>query len=195
MAQPLTHANRRIIKPREGRPALELVRYPLYSRKQIATTAGSTQFFKNLGSATPLDSNMPNDGFLPEPQIYDIYGIQLFLTQGLNEDDIIKFINESIVSFSMSGKQYLQVPVHLVPSGGGLNGVASTTKIDTTIFQVSNGVPHPETYLPMDIAGIPLPIVSQQDWYGMVQTFNTVAFTAPFYVYMKLIGILGRPVL
>lgn len=190
--------NRRIIKPKSGRPALELVNYPLFSRKQFAAAAGQLlQFFKNLGASTPLDTNMPNDGFLPEPMVFDIFGMAFFVEQGLNEADLVNFYNNSVAFFAMSTKQYLHVPMHMLPSGGGLTGFSSldAAAAPTTIFHATNCVASPQVKLNMDIDGIPLPIVSQQDWFGQVQTLNAAAFTIAFYGTMKLLGVLGRPVL
>jgi hypothetical protein len=160
--------------------------------------AGQTiQFFKNLASATPLDTNMPNDGFLPEPQVFDIFGMAFYVEQGLNEADLVNFYNNVIFQFFMSGKDYLYVPAHMVPSGGGLTGFAALDNLAaaTTIFQAVNCVPSPQVKLNMDIDGIPLPLVSQQNWFGQAQALNTVAFTGTFYGTMKLLGVLGRAVL
>ena len=190
------HANRRIIKPEEGRPALELVRYYLFNQKQFAAAgAQQIQFFKNLGAATAQTTNMPNDGFLPSPQVFDVFGVSFFVQQGLNEADLVNFYNNSIAFFRMSEKKYLHVPIHKVPSGGGLAGFCSTTVNNTTIFQATNCLPGPDVALPMDIDGVPLVLVSQQDWFAEIQTFNAVAFTVPFNGTYQLHGVWGRPVL
>ena len=192
------HANRRILAPEEGRPALELARYPLFSRKEVATSASQTiQLFKNLGSADPSDTNMPNDGFLAHPMVYDVFGLALFVEQGISEADLVKFYNNTILKFYVSSKDYIHVPIHMVPSGGGLTGFAATgdTATPTTIFHATNCIPSPDVYLPIDIEGIPLHLLPQQNFFMEVKTFASSDFSATFKITGKVLGVLGRPVL
>jgi len=132
---------------------------------------------------------------LPTPQAFSVYGISCFVEQGIPEADLVKLINEASVEFKLSNKPYLQAPFHQIPAAGGLSGFASTTKNDTTIFQAQNGMPSPTLFLPLDIEGDPIHLVSQQDFVVVLTTHNTAAFSQAFYVTFHLVGVLYRPVL
>jgi hypothetical protein len=194
MGQPMS---RRAIKYDQGNAYVEVIRQDMYNRKQL--TAGTSQninFFKGLtGNMGLLDTNMTVDGMLPSPQAYSVYGVSCFVQQGIAEADIQRLMNEATVEFRISNKPYLQIPFHSIPAAGGLTGMCATTENNTRIFQAQNGVPSPLVYLPLDIEGDPIHLVSQQDFVVQLQTFNTVAFTTTIYVTMHLVGVLYRPVL
>jgi len=188
--------SRRLIKYKEGQPALELIRQPLYHRQQVAALGAQTiQYFNNIAGANLLISNMSTNGMLPSPQTFDIFGVTAVPAFGLNEADIVNFYNSSHLELRISSKPYFQLPMMKVPAGCGLAGVASTTVNNTTIFQTQNGLPSPVVWYPLDIDGISIHLPSNQDFNVQLQTFNAVAFTVAFNLHVYLEGILARPVL
>jgi len=188
--------SRRVIKYADKNAYVELIRQDMYHRKLIpASTSSITSFFKDITSTTLLDTNMTTSGMLPTPQAYSIYGISAFVQQGLDETNFAKLMNESAIELRLSNKPYLQIPFHSIPAGGGLYGMAATTENATRIFQAQNGIPAPNNFLPVDIDGEPIHLISQQDFVCVLQTFNAVAFSVPFFVTVHLVGVLYRPVL
>lgn len=189
-------AGRRTVKYNEGNAYVEMIRQDLYDRKQLAATTSQTVlFFKNLSGSSLLDTNMTTDGMLPTPQAFSCYGISCFVEQGIPEADMVNLINNGAIEFKMSNKPYLQAPFHQIPAAGGLAGFASTTANNTTIFQAQNGGTQPFCYLPLDIEGEAIHLVSQQDFSVVLTTHNSIAFTKTIYLTMHLVGVLYRPVL
>lgn len=188
----LANNSRRVVKPKDGRPAIELLPWTLYQRQTVAVTAGQTlTYFRNINAATLLDSNMSNSGFLPYPQAFDLFAIAVAPEQGLPNADIENLINNTTVELRLSNKPYAQLPLFRVPAGGGLFGVSTENNIN----QVQNGLPSPSNTWSMAVAGMPLYIPSQQDFLVEIRIFNTVAFTATFGLTVYLDGVLSRPVL
>lgn len=188
--------SRRVVKPSDGRPLLELLQWPLYSKKTFTASTSQTQtFFKGISGATLLDTNMSTDSLLPSPQSLDILGITIVTEFGMVEADLINFMNNGFFEFRISNKPYVQIPVQKIPMGCGLSGFASTTENNTRIFEAGNGVPSPFVYYPVDIEGMSIYLPSQQDFQVSIQTFNSVAFTDTFDVWVYLHGILARPVM
>lgn len=188
---------RRVVKYDDRNAYVELVNQPLYDRKQVVASATQNiLFFKNLSGSTLLDTNLTVDGMLPTPQAFSCYGLAAFVQQGVPEADLVKLVNESSIEFRLSNKPYLQCPFHLVPSPGGLRGFAAldAQAAPTSIFQAQNGAGF-LGFLPLDIDGDPIHLVSQQDFVCVLSTHNSAAFSTAFYVTMYLMGVLYRPVL
>lgn len=187
--------SRRVIKNEQGRAIVEVTKQPLYDKRQVAASGAQIiEFFRNQNNSSLLFTNMATSGMLPTPHAFNLYGITIMPQFGLNEADLIKFYNESHFEFKASGKALLQILPGLIPAGGGLQGAVATTENATRIFQMSNGVASPSNYFPLDVKGEPYPLVSQEAFFGTLQTYNTVAFSQAFYVTIFLIGEYFKPI-
>lgn len=183
----------RVIKYREGTPMMNPQRQTLYHRRQFAAaTAQTLTFFRDFTATTALDTNMTTPAMLPSPYAFSCYGISFFVDQGVVNTDWHKLLNETVIFFKLSGKDKLQIPLHMVPSAGGLYGISDAAA--APIFEAQNGMPMPTNFLPLDVQGRPVHIVSQQDFQVNVQTFNSAAFSAAFYGFCHLHGIYYIPV-
>jgi hypothetical protein len=188
----LAKNSRRVVKPRDGRPAVEILPWSLYHQLTLAAAGAQTlTFYRSINAANLLQSNLVNGGFLPYPQSFDIFSICLAPIQGLNQVDLENFLNNSTVQLSLSNKPYLQIPMFRMPAGGGLHGMATTNNV----FTAQNGLPAPSNTWSLAVAGMPLYLPSQQDYAVELRTFNTVNFTVAFNVTCYLDGVLARPVL
>lgn len=186
--------SRRIIQdPSKKRPAVELLPWSLYHRQGVAAAGSQTlTFFRNIGGgATLLDTNLTTAGLLPYPQSFDIFGIAIVPAFGVSDADMTNFYNNSVVTFALSNKPYLQIPIMRIPAACGFHGVATTNNV----FQVQNGLPSPQNTWSMAISGMSLYVPHQQDFAMEIRTFNQVAFTAAFNVTVYMDGVLARPVL
>lgn len=189
------------VENESGTPVLEVIWQPQYDRQQIAaSTAQTIQFFRGQSSGNLLVTNVSTQNMLPNPNIFSLYGISVFVQQSLagagpSEADWQRLNNECYFEFKLSGKTYVQTPFHMLPAAAGQTGLAVSTENNTRILQLQNGLASQRNYYPVDINGSPVRIMAQQDFQATLTTTNTAAFSTPLYIWLYLHGALYRPVL
>lgn len=189
-------SGRRKIKEKQGEALLEMVWQPIYSQKTKAIAANeSLSYFRGISSSGDLLlSNVTTDSVLSQPETLDIFGATLLVEQGIDRDDLTTFYNNTVMTFTMGIKNYLEIPILKIPSGGGFAGFASTTENATTIFQATNCLPSANSYYPMVASGYPLHLNSQQKFQYNTITTAPGDFSNSFVIWAFLDGILGRQI-
>ena len=195
----LNYTPRRIIDMRQGRRSvvsfegdllLEPRWQPLYSKKQKNTLASqSISMFTGLTNADALDTNMQTDSMLPKGEEFSVYGLSLMIDYGTDLSDVKEFLNSGVLTFSISGHNYLQVPIHKIPSGGGLHGFSAVST--ESAFQ--NGMPG--AYYGVTYLGEAVHIVNGQAFKVVIDTYGSNAYSTAFDFTVYLDGVHFKPVL
>lgn len=124
----------------------DIITQPLYDTLQYPTagTSAPLRFFTTpLGAGTTLfgtggknlsDTNMRQAGQLPSPQTFEIFTIQVSLlstaaaslaTGGTTYQDLQVLLQGAHFILTIGSKQWLELPVYYLPSGGGLEAYAT----------------------------------------------------------------------
>lgn len=170
---------------------LEAQMQPLYAKKTLTVAGTQTvQMFLNLTSTNADDTNL-TQASVPNPSEFEVYGVSLFVAPTASLPDFHNLINNGALEFGVSGKTYLQVPLHQLPSGGGTTGIAATTINNERLQSVQNG-PAGAVYR-TDWNGQPIHIQSLEAFFCNVNTFSTAAFTATFDITVVISGVFWKP--
>lgn len=120
---------------------------PLYDTYELAAntaTPTTIVFFANPLSATKAK----NKTILGRP--YQIGAGDLFhmiamrfVALGMDDADLVNFMKNYCAQFILNRTPLLEAPIEFFPGGAGVSGFATTTKTDTTIKHVNNGVADP----------------------------------------------------
>jgi len=174
----------------ESQVAVEELNQPLYYRRLIAVTASQdvTFFRDTITSSTSIDTNMEVPGQLPKHNSFDLWGISMAVAFGLPYADFIKFYNSSYFIFRVSKRVKIEGPLIMLPSVVGARGFATTTAVES----YSNGEAHPTAYLPLNIGKSPIKLDSQQNFYLQLVIAAGSVFSATFYAWIFLHGVLRR---
>lgn len=172
----------------QGMLLKERIREPLYSKKSFAVSANQTvPFFRDHTSSNILATNLVANGQMPSTQKFELEGFSVRLEYGMDKDDVIKFYNKAALVFRTHDKTYLKVPMIVVPSGGGLTGLASLdgNASAAEFIELSNGIPAPSSYYPIWRAGkggrpTPIILAPQQLFEVEIQTAAGSDFSATF---------------
>lgn len=181
-----------------GKILKERIREPLYSRKLFAVDKAQTKnFFRDHAGGTLLDSNLVQNGAMPSTQKFEVEGFSVRLAFGTPKADIIKFYNSAVLIFKIGDTIYLRAPLAVIPSGGGLKGVAAlaldgaSSAVTGEFIELCNGEPHPMAFYPIirrtqQGHAAPIIIAPQQTFEVDIQTFAAADFSDTFYatVYM-----------
>lgn len=119
---------------------------PLYDTYVLATagnTGSKVSLFGNTASSAGIHkTNMKRAYELVFPEKFTMQALRV-VPIGCDEADLVKFFKNMTVRFILGGTVELEAPAEYWAGGAGLSGFAATTAADTTIKQVSNGVPDP----------------------------------------------------
>jgi hypothetical protein len=130
---------------------------------QTYTPAGGTPITKSLWH-TSLTAN----GQLVNPERLLVYAVALGIVNPITANDLNNFLGLTLISWTISGKPYLQLQASRIPSGGGpftSGGVATTattTSLNTTA--ANSGVPRADNLYTFGSA--------LAQWIGQSQPFN-----------------------
>lgn len=184
--------SRRYIKEKtKKRPALEILNWSFYHRRDILAIASQNIVFFRGAKGSLQDTNLVSGGFLPYPQSFDIFGISIVVDAGVSQANMLNLYNNAVVVLSLSNKPYVQIPLARIPSASGFHGSSTANNV----FQVQNCLPFTDNIWKTTIGSLPLHVPSQQDFAMEIQTYNVNAFNQPFHITAYLDGILARPVL
>ena len=172
----------------QGMLLKERIREPLYSKKSFAVTASQTvPFFRDHTSSNVLATNLVANGQMPSTQKFELEGFSVRLEYGMAKADVLKFYNKSVLIFRTHDKTYLKVPMMVVPSGGGLTGLASLDGNASAVefVELANGIPSPASYYPIWRAGkgnrpTPIILTPQQLFEVEIQTVAGSDFSSTF---------------
>lgn len=115
-----------------ARPDIERFTQPIYDRQTIATSATTRlNFFQDPGGKTELQTNVTVAGQLPAPKIFGITGQGLAFdgnTVLLTDDVDLKLILwDGFYRLFIGSKDYLVLPIFMLPTNYGIDGYAATT--------------------------------------------------------------------
>ena len=183
----------------EGNPKLEFVKNPLYDTETITSLTTQVTFF-----ATPLSAgknrrqtNLIMSSALGYPRVYYLYGVLLQTQYGMPYADVVLFYNSTWAEIKIGSKDYLVVPITLIPSGLNLYGFAVADASAAAVLQQSwgNGVPALDNMFNVSIQGTPIYIPSLQTFNATLNISpNMAALTADFEARMVFWGVEGREV-
>lgn len=128
-----------------ARARLERRVQPLFDNVVVSSTStGELLMFRDqigTNGKSKLDTNMEKPGALPTPRVFDIYGFELSLSQGLSNrttgipanellanaaSDFLNSMKGILYStwleFSVGTKAYVQAPAYMLPSNEGISG-------------------------------------------------------------------------
>lgn len=95
---------------------------------QSYTPAGGAALVKSI-----WHTNMELAGLLPSPQVFFAKGISISLRSDVNVGDAIAFLDETMVKFNISSRDYMVSVASKLPAQGGTFGFSSGI--------INNGVP------------------------------------------------------
>lgn len=170
---------------------LEAQMQPLYAKKSLTTPGAQTvQMFLNLSSTNADDTNLTQPS-VPNPSEFEVYGVSLFIDPSTSIADFHNLINNGALEFAVSGKTYLQIPLHQLPSGGGTSGIVATTVNNERIQSIQNG-PQGAVYR-TDWNGQPIHIQSLEAFSCDLKTFSTTNFSGTIDVTVIISGVYWKP--
>lgn len=185
--EPWQYGNRYTLKQEDGVPIVKPGRDFLYDRKVVGTPASQQiTYFRGALGSTPLDTNLTGDGVLNGPQEFYIFGVTFITQFGIPIADLNNLYNGASLEIFVgsNGKKILQIPLHMVPAGGGLSGFTTLTNVQ----QAANGVPSPDNFLSLDVEGDPYKLKTGEPFRGLLTIAAPAVFSAQFNTWLYLHG-------
>lgn len=116
------------------RDQMDVQQTPLYDTITLtagtALTTNSSAFFVNVGSnanKTINQTNMTRSSELISPEAFSIKQFRIRFSENLLRVDLTNIYNGFIFEFDIGKKPYMQVPIWMIPAGGGIAGFSDLT--------------------------------------------------------------------
>lgn len=145
----------------------DYVNWVLYDRITFAASAVVPQLTKlfvapiGSGSKTKVDTNLEQVSSLPAPQWFNCTGVSIFFNSNVVPIDLLNFLTTEYMEFWVSQKVYLEGPLDVFPSAGGLynSSALGTMAAAATSYITNSSNGWPSIHNMYDVrlpAGLPL---------------------------------------
>ena len=145
----------------------DYVNWVLYDRITFAASAVVPQLTKLFvipiggGGKTKVDTNLEQVSTLPAPQWFNCTGVAIYFNPNTVPIDLDNFLTTEYMEFWVSQKVYVEGPLDVFPSAGGLFQSASTISVAAAATnlntQTTNGWPSIHNMYDVRLpAGLPL---------------------------------------
>lgn len=153
------------------RDQMDVQQTPLYDTIAIAAgsalTVTASQFFGNVTGKTINQTNLTRNNELIAPEAFSIKQFRLRYSEDILRVDVTNLYNGFDFEFYIGKKPYMQLPIWMCPSGGGVFGFSDKTSESA----YGNGWPSSSACRSL---ALPLVISSKANFYGQL---NGPAYT------------------
>ena len=161
------------------RDQMDVQQTPLYDTVTIAAggtlSVTTSAFFTNVGAnsnKTIAQTNLLQANILQAPEAFSIIQFRLRWSEDILRADLTTILNGFVFEFFIGKKIYMQLPIWMIPAGGGIAG--TTTRTAESFY--TNGWP---TVQAARTLALPLVISSTANFQGQLNGNAVVLAAAP----------------